>query len=323
MLSSLVTYVGAATSDMLHTPEGVWYPDKSGKIENPIHAPYVSFRGESRLIFPPHAEIDWVTFPGIIPFVPGADTRQLSWFAGQIVGMGYEVLAIDAMNTISHENFKGLQEAIACLRKAGAQHVIIYGPWPLHPPSNYVPLHNVSYIPCAHHIDMSNVPARFWQKKKTSSEQGNWNRIPNYRKVSLKEVVSYPNIEICSCDACKAAITRENDPRSIWRFGHLLNAGLEWMKRVKFRKNTPSELCNKDTRLWYQGPSYTAFRKCLFYPTKNPHPCTGDFFDSIVLKETCMKIQYPDGFYAYPEYVRWTSWKTKSDWVLDFPKLEV
>ncbi|MGY5874217.1 MAG: hypothetical protein RTU30_00600, partial [Candidatus Thorarchaeota archaeon] len=324
MLSSFATYIGAATSDMLHTPEGVWYPDKSGRTETPIRAPYVSFRGESRLLFPPYAEMDWDTFPGIIPFIPGADTKQLSWFANQITGMGYEVLAIDAMNTISHENFKGLHEAVNCLQKAGAKHVIVYGPWPLHPPSDYVPTNNVSYIPCAHHMDMTNNPARFWQKRtETSEQEEKWKKIPNYRTYPLKEVAAYPDLEICKCAACEAAVTREQDPRGIWRFGHLLYAGRKWMKRTKSKKDSRTESYDKDTRLWYQGPSYTAFRKCLCHPSKNRHPCTDDFFDSMVFEETSMKVKFPDGFYVFPEHICWTSWTTKSDWVLDFPRLEV
>ncbi|NWF96382.1 MAG: hypothetical protein HXY34_09605 [Candidatus Thorarchaeota archaeon] len=322
MLASLISYVGPAVSDMLLSPEGVWYPDRSGKTDGPIPAPYVFAGDDSRLVFSEYAEMHWSSFPGIIPFVPGADTAQLSWFATQLVDFGYVTLALDALNTIAHENFAGLPEAVQCLRRAGAQHVIVYGPWPLHPPSSFVPLRNVTYIPSAHHMDMTDAPARFWRKQTETQKEGErWQQIPNYRTTPLREIAHRDDLEFCSCPACKAAMTREGSPVSIWRWGHLLQAGLRWQKRSKSAREEAVSESAEETRLWYQGPSYTVFRRCLTYPSESRHVCRDEYFDTIRVAETRMDVVYPDGWTALPEQIRWTGWRGGHEWQSDFPRL--
>ncbi|MFW9889941.1 MAG: hypothetical protein ACFFER_17300, partial [Candidatus Thorarchaeota archaeon] len=323
MLASLAEYVGASNSEMMGAPKGTWYHDRSRQTGGRIHVPFAHTKREPRLIFPPYAEMDWPEFPGIIPFVPGADTRQLSWFANQITGMGYEVLALDAMNTISHENFRGLSEAITCLKRAGAKHVIVYGPWPLHAPSKYIPTQNTSYIPSAHHMDMTNIPARFWRKRTSCNEEiTKWQKIPNYRTTSLKDAIHYSNLGICKCRPCKAATSREEDPRSIWRWGHLLQAGLKWQKRKTPKTNdlfVDSEIVSN---LWYQGPSFTAFRKCLHYSYETVQQCSEALFDALSINEVVMMLQYPEGICKSSEHISWTMFEDGSDWRSGFPRLE-
>ncbi|MHA1882380.1 MAG: hypothetical protein ACTSUO_04970 [Candidatus Thorarchaeota archaeon] len=323
MLSSMIEYIGAAMSNKLQTPNSVWYPDASKKTSVPIRAPFADLGEKSRLVFPPYVEMDWTSFPGIIPFIPGADINQLSWFAKQISGWGYDVYALDAMNTICHENFKGISNAVSALKTAGANHVLVYGPWPLHMPSKYVPTSKVSYIPSAHHIDMTNTPARFWINKESEyrKEEG-WYKTPEYRISSLKSVKSRQDIEVCSCSACKAAVDLELVPRSVWRWGHFLNAGHKWLKRI--RGNEENRVASSDDlmRLWYQGPSNTAYRRCLHHVNTKKHDCLENLYDSIKIKEDCIRIIYPDGLIVTPEHIKWIDWENLPDWRTDFPQLE-
>ncbi|TET82714.1 hypothetical protein E3J38_01705, partial [candidate division TA06 bacterium] len=115
MLSSLAAYIGSQSVDLMGVmPEETWYPDKSRKAVQQIPVPFVRAKGGDRLLFEPGSmsygptEMDWDYFPGIIPFVPGADTNQLVWFTKNIVKMGYTTVALDAVNSIAHENFKAL-----------------------------------------------------------------------------------------------------------------------------------------------------------------------------------------------------------------------
>ena len=130
MLSSLAAYIGSQGHEMMGFPEGVWYPDMSKKTDHYYRMPYAIAKGGERFLWDPDVdydgarEVDWPRFPGIIPFVPGADTNQLRWFTKQIVNMGYTTVALDAVNSIAHENFRGLPEAAASVLGAGAKHVI-------------------------------------------------------------------------------------------------------------------------------------------------------------------------------------------------------
>ncbi|MHA2068931.1 MAG: hypothetical protein ACXABY_31600, partial [Candidatus Thorarchaeota archaeon] len=114
MLSSLADYIGSQSPEMMGSAEGTDYPDKSKKTDKRHHIPFAQVMGEDRLLWDPDIdyggtrEMIWPKFPGIIPFVPGADTSQLAWFTKQIVKMGYTTVALDAINSIAHENFKGL-----------------------------------------------------------------------------------------------------------------------------------------------------------------------------------------------------------------------
>jgi len=319
MLSSLIEYTGAAMSNNLQAPKGTWYHDKSGKTKGPIKAPFVDTRTEARLLYPVHTEMDWVKFPNIIPFIPGADIHQISWFAKQIASWGYEVLALDALNSISHENFKGLPEAVNVLKNAGASHVLVYGPWPLHIPSKYVPSRNVSYIPCSHHMDMTNTPARFWIKKEQQINE-EWRNIPSYRTTSLSQLKTEKFVEVCSCSACRSGNTLETDSRSIWRWGHLLNAGRKWQKRIRSKDSSVIALSDDLVSLWYQGPSSTAFRRYLHHKDTRPHDCADELYDSVKIDETDIKIIFPDEQILTSECIRWTGLEGP-DWRTNFPKL--
>lgn len=252
--------------------------------------PFIKDAKKSRLMWNPGPssvgpnEMDWDYFPGIIPFVPGADTHQLRWFAQQIIKMGFKTLAIDAVNSIAHENFRALPEAISALLNAGANHVMVYGPWSLHPPSKYIPTRNVSYIPTASHMDMTNTPARYWRtRSKDAEEKMKWKKLPSYRKTNLPRASFVEGVDLCKCPACTFGKTKEIDPRSIWRWGHFLDAGVKWTERVKKRKT--NEVTSGDSRLWYQGPSYTVFRKCLHYPPEVQWKGIEDILDTLSFYE--------------------------------------
>ncbi len=331
MLSSLAAYIGSQGHEMMGHPEGIWYPDLSKKTDQYMRLPHAIAKGGERLLWDPDVnydgarEVDWTRFPGIIPFVPGADTNQLAWFTKMIVKMGYTTVAIDAVNSIAHENFKGLPEAVTAVRSAGAKHVIVYGPWPLHPPSRDIPIHSVSYIPTSLHMDMTNTPARFWRKKKETKpgEKRQWRKLPNYRRVNLGEVVYNEDAEICTCPACQAACIKEFDPRSIWRWGHMLNAGDEWEQRMKKRRGRKSEPETQEmnTRLWYQGPSYTVFRKCLHFHPGIQWKGIEDMIESIIFSDTKMEFTFPDGERMGVNKIRWTWFPEGHTWEWEFPFL--
>jgi hypothetical protein len=145
MLSSLSEYLVAQGHGYAGPGESAWMPDKSQLVTEEVRLPFVRTASGDRLLKTPDEDVDglndmeWNTFPGIIPFIPGADTNQLSYFTKQAVKMGFKTVAIDAVNSIAHENFKGLPDAVSAVLRNGAEHVMVYGPWPLHPPSKHVP----------------------------------------------------------------------------------------------------------------------------------------------------------------------------------------
>ena len=332
MLCSLASYVGSQSFDEMGAPEGAWYPERDRQTVFPLRLPYVALDGEDRLLFRPgplsysSTEMDWTSFPGIIPFIPGADTKQLSWFTKQVVKLGYSTVALDAMNTIAHETFIGLQEAVSAVIGAGAHHVFIYGPWPLHPPTDRLPTHHVSYVPCAAHMDLTDYPRRFWRKKPETEirEDREWRRLPSYRRAYLDKAAVRDDIEICACPACRAARGRETDPRSVWRWGHMLRAGAKWQKAFK-KKVTPQDeegSTKTNIRLRYQGPSYTVFRKCLHYPLQVQRSSTEGIIESVVFTETQMVVRFADGTTAPSIDIRWSLWERNPVWAADFPCLE-
>ena len=331
MLSSLAAYVGSMSENLVGSAaEETWYPDLTAQITVDLEIPHVDAGSHTRLLWTPGVDgpyrMDWERFPGIVPFVPGADTNQISWFTKQIVSMGYSTVALDAVNSIAHEDFKALSEAVATVIEAGAKHVMVYGPWPLHPPAKYVPVQNVSYIPAAVHMNMTNHPARFWRRTtpQENREERQWKRLPNYRRVALPEVVSSDETELCRCPACEAASRKESDPRSIWRWGHLLNAAEQWEKRVvgKKARAPASSAPEKNMRLWYQGPSYTVFRKCLHYPPEVQWKGIEDILQTLVFTETSMQVKFEDGASAPAWDIRWTWWDEGHHWDWEFPSLE-
>ncbi|NHI83609.1 MAG: hypothetical protein EAX81_04845 [Candidatus Thorarchaeota archaeon] len=332
MLSSLADYIGSQTYGLMGADRGTQYPDGKKKLKRDTRIPFSSAPKYEQLLWDPDAdygggrEMDWVRFPGIIPFVPDADTNQLSWFTKMVIKMGYTTAALDALNSIAHENFRGLTEAVSAVLGAGAEHVIVYGPWPLHPPRKYVPIHRVSYIPAAIHMDLTNQPRRFWRRKteQAKSEKRRWRRLPNYRWVTLGEVVHNTDVEMCDCPACQAARTKETDPRSIWRWGHMLHAGKEWQSRAnraKKRKQEPAPP-EQSTRLWYQEPSYAVFRKCLHYPPEIQWRGIEDIIESIVFTETRMEVRFPDGVVVPSTEIVWSWWDEGHHWNWKWPFLE-
>ncbi len=328
MLSSLAEYLAAQAMGFMGPGPEAWYPDKSRKTTTDLRLPFVSTTEGRKLLWKPQdssmgpTEMDWDYFPGIIPFVPGSTTTQLRWFAEKIVKMGFKTLALDALNTIAHENFKGLPEAISILKSSGAEHVMVYGPWPLHLPSKYVVRKNVSYIPNANHMDMTNIPPRYWLVKNDSKdgEKRKWRRLPSYKKTTLGNVVPLEGVEICICEACIEARTKEGNPRSIWRWSHLLEKGQHWMNQSRDNDGVSKKIL--DTKLWYQGPSYTIFRKCLHYPQKNKWNAIEDILDSLVIEETKLRVNLPDGTSTESENIHWTWWDEMHGWSVGFPRLE-
>lgn len=326
MLSSLAEYLASQGMGFMGPAPGALYPDGSRETIVNIRVPFVKDQDKSRLMWKPgptsvgSTEMDWDFFPGIIPFVPGADTHQLRWFAKQILRMGFPTLALDAMNSIAHENFRGLHEAVATLQSAGAEHVIVYGPWPLHPPSKYVPTNKVSYIPAATHMDLTNTPARYWRTPKKPEDKSEWKKLPSYRRTNLPTVMHTEGVDLCKCPACKSGMTKEIDPRSIWRWGHLLLASQKWAKKV--RKSTSKTAPLKDSRLWYQGPSYTVFRKCLHYPPETQWDGIENIIETLVFSEIRLEVKFPDGFTAPSEAIHWTSLEKLHVWADGFPSLE-
>lgn len=94
------------------------------------------------------------------------------------------------------------------------------------------------------------------------------------------------------------------------------------MKRAKQRDSFLFESRESDTRLWYEGPASTAFRRCLCYKCRNSYPCADDIYYTIAFSETNIRVMYPGGFCVLPEYIRWSSSETELEWVSGFPKLE-
>lgn len=327
MLGSLASYIGSQTWGLMGAAAGTRYPDEDRVTTEDLRVPFIALEREHRLLFRPTVEsygpveMDWVQFPGIIPFVPGADTNQLAWFTKHILELGYSTVALDAVNSIAHETFKGLPEAIATVLNAGAKHVMVYGPWPLHLPSKYVRTRNVSYIPCANHMDLTNRTPRFWRKKAKDGKKTSWRKPPSYRYVNLGEAATTEGIEICDCKPCQSARVSETDPRDIWRWGHLLKKGREWMMRAQKRPRgvkPPAE----NTVLRYQGPSYTVFRKCLHYPPETQWPGIEDIIPTLVFNETKMEVRFPDGVTGNAEDIRWTWWDEGHHWTYEYPQLE-
>jgi hypothetical protein len=324
MVSSLVEYLESQISGFMGPGESAWLFDKSKKVKSNIRVPFLDTKDGLRYLWNPDlnpdapTDAEWYTFPSIIPFIPGADTNQLQWLGKQVVKMGYRVVAIDAVNSIAHENFNGIPEAVSALQSVGVNHVMIYGPWPLHIPSKYVPVRNVSYIPHASHMDMTNSPPRFRRKKKT---QQKWEKLPSYKITPLSHFYNIESIEVCACPACQAALSKEFDVRSIWRFGHLLNAGHNWMKRIK-SPATNDEIETRYSYLWYQGPSYTVFRKCLHYPTKYHWDKIEGLNDNLSYSETKAIVTFPDSSSNPAHEIRWTWFELMHKWSEKFPILE-
>ncbi|MGY5854074.1 MAG: hypothetical protein RTU92_10940, partial [Candidatus Thorarchaeota archaeon] len=314
MISSLLSYLSSQDEGVVTIGPGALYPDKSRQTTTYLPLPYVSSTEGNRLLFEPNSKIpspvnmEWPKFPGIIPFVPGADTNQIVWFGKKLIEAGFNVLALDAMNTIAHENFRGLSATVDTLRSAGTKRVLVYGPWPLHIPSDHRPIHGVSYIPSASHMDLTDYPSRFWRiSDENSKEQSKWEELPSYKTTGLGVAASNESIETCDCTACDGAKLSEPNPRGIWRFGHLLLAGFDWVIRVQNKEEEAAKITENNERLWYQGPSYMVFRRSLNLQEKSQCESKVKLIESLEFRNDRMGVVFPDGFVATVQDIRWGS----------------
>ncbi|MCF2136125.1 MAG: hypothetical protein K9W43_02705 [Candidatus Thorarchaeota archaeon] len=326
MLSSLAAYLYSHREDLFGADEDTLFSDGSAKIGIRAKIPFVEWQEEKRVLWSPFEndddgldEFHWFDWPGLIPFVPGADTHQLKWFAQKLTQMGFTTVALDAMNTIAHEDFRGLPLAIRTVLDAGAKHVFVYGPWPLHAPRKYIPTKHVTYIPHATHLDMVNTPPRFWHKKSAKKEKRS--RLPDYRTTPLSQVAHNPTVEICDCPACRAAITHETRPQGIWKLGHLLHAARELIEEAEGSNDDNLEK-STDTILRYQGPSYTVFRRCLHYPPIENRPDLGRIAYRMVFDETSFNVVFDDDLVVPAYNIHWSWWESGKMWAWGFPTLE-
>jgi hypothetical protein len=103
----------------------------------------------------------------------------------------------------------------------------------------------------------------------------------------------------------------------------MLHAGDRWEQRMRTRIKKEPEVGQqeKNTRLWYQGPSYTVLRKCLHYPPEIQWKGIEDIIDSIVFKETKMEFTFPDGEKVGVNKIRWTWFPEGHTWEWEFPFL--
>lgn len=328
MLASLLNYLSAQDEDIIYIDAGAWYPDRTRKTSTRLPLPYIQTNDGNMLLFKPGmdsqipVDMDWPRFPGIIPFVPGADTNQVTWFARQLVRAGFHTFALDALNTIAHENFRGLPQAIDALRSVGARRVLVYGPWPMHIPSEFRRFKGISYIASAHHMDLTDYPPRYWRK---SSEQkgSKWRELPSYKSTTLGKVEAIDNIEACDCPACKNAKLSEYSPQSIWRWGHLLLAGVKWAISVQNQsKSDEISIPEENELLWYQGPSNTVYRDDFVYPEETYCTDAGKLIESLVFQTGRMCIKMPNGKQKHAFEIRWGTKSTLSNWAEGFPVLE-
>ncbi len=328
MLSSLLGYLSAQSEDYMWLEEGALYPDKTRKTTQSLPIPFVKTEEGNRLLWVPEGtshgskEIEWPVFPGIIPFIPGATNNQLAWFGKMMAKAGFRTQAIDAGNAIAYENFEGLTNAVDALRKTGVNRVLVYGPWPLHIPSNLRPIHGVSYVPCASQMDHTDYPARYWRTSTVEDTKAKWQELPPYKSTNIPSLISKDWIEVCECDACKHAKDLEARPQSIWRWGHLLNAGFDWAASVQDIPEKDVEANNDDKRLWYQGPSYTTYRRCFHYSSENRCTLSKYVIDALETINSKIQIRFPDDSIVAISEIRWSWDEDLHEWSKGFPSLE-
>lgn len=331
MLSSLLGYLSAQSEGLMWLDKGALYPDKSRSTTQGLPLPYVRTDDGNRLLWAPEKsssgskDMEWPRFPGIIPFIPGADTNQLAWFGKKMLKAGFRTFAVDALNTIAHENFDGLTDAVSTLTGIGANRVLTYGPWPLHIPSKQRPIHGLSYIVSANHMDLTDYPPRFWRVdlSDTNKPSSKWQELPSFKTSNLSSTSSEDWLEICDCDACTNARLLELVPQSIWRWGHLLDAGVNWVLKVQDipEKSTPNR-STSNSRLWFQGPSYTVYRRDLQYPHETNCRLSKDIIDTLEISGTKIEIKFPDGDTLSANAIRW-GWDDRLHrWSIGFPSLE-
>ncbi|MDF1537674.1 MAG: hypothetical protein P1Q69_02085 [Candidatus Thorarchaeota archaeon] len=328
MLSSLLAYLVNQEDGYLNIEPGAMYADGSRETTQHLPLPYIMGPNGKHLLWNPdertrkYTEMEWPRFPGIIPFIPGSDTAQTTWFAKMMVKAGFSKFALDALNSIGHENFNGIDPAIQSLRASGAENVLLYGPYPLHIPSMERPVHGVSYIPSAIHIDLTDFPPRYWRDTEKHDSKEKWTDIPSYKTTPLGDLSEKEWIRRCDCDACRNATVGEVDPRSIFRFGHFLNAVDDWVFKVQDLPEDKPTFPNGNQCLWFQGPSYTSFRQCMQYPLESL--CENHFgiIKSFKIDPTNVKIRLSDGTQTGVHCIRWGTNDDLYKWIDEFPDLE-
>jgi hypothetical protein len=328
MIASLLNYLSAQDEDTIYIDEGAWYPGRTRQTSTRLPLPYVQTDDGNMLLFKPGGgspsplSMDWPRFPGIIPFIPGADTIQLTWFAKQLGKAGFHTFAMDALNTIAHENFRGLPQAVDAVRSAGAKRVLVYGPWPLHIPSEFRPPRGISYIASAAHMDLTDYPPRYWRKPSKQNEK-KWKEIPSYKSITLDKAELLDEIETCDCPACEGAKRSEYSPQSIWRWGHLLLAGVKWAISVQDQSNSNTASTPKANEpLWYQGPSNTIYREGLAYPKESRCSDAQQLIKSLVFQTGRILIEIPNEPNKHAFEIRWGANPKLSSWADGFPVLE-
>jgi hypothetical protein len=328
MLSSLLGYLSAQSAGYMWLDAGAFYPDRSRKTTQSLPLPYVRTDKGNRLLWAPERtshgskNMEWPMFPGIIPFIPGATSNQLTWFGKMMAKAGFATQAIDAANAIAHENFDGLIDAVNSLRRAGVNRVLIYGPWPLHIPTNQRPIHGVSYIPSASQMDHTDYPARYWRDSAVRDTKSKWQDMPPYKSASLSSVTSDEGLEVCDCVACHHAKNLETKPQSIWRWGHLLNAGFDWVMSVQDIPEDDKKPNSEDKKLWYQGPSYTTYRRCFHYSTGDRCALSPHVISTLETANSRIQVRFPDNFVMPASEVRWSWDEDLQEWSREFPSLE-
>lgn len=325
MLSSLLGYLSAQSEGYMWLDAGALYPDGSRTTSQALPLPFVQTDEGNRLLWAPERtsresrDVEWPVFPGIIPFIPGATTNQIAWFGKMMAKAGLRIQAIDAANAIANENFDGLVDAVRTLRKTGAKQVMVYGPWPLHIPTNLRPIHGVSYIPSAAQIDHTDYPARYWRTQ--SDNATDWQELPPYKSTSLPNAATQDWLDICDCDACHHAANLETRPQSIWRWGHLLNAGIDWVMSVQNLPEAKEEDSDEKRKLWFQGPSYTTFRRCFHYSTNNRCTPNKKIIDTLEILNSRVQIRFSDNLIIPISEVKWSWDDDLQEWSKEFPFL--
>ncbi len=329
MLSSLLAYLINQEDAYLSIEPGALYPDRSRRTTQPLPLPYLEDNDEIQLLWTPDSasrettNMEWPRFPGIIPFIPGADVAQIIWFGGMMHRAGFKTFAIDGLNSIAHENYRGINESVAALRSNGADKVLLYGPWPLHIPSSRRPIHGISYIPSAVHMDMTDSPPRYWRAIQAGeTPQGDRKVVPSYKDTKLGDIISKDWLASCNCKACNNAKAGENHPRGIWRWGHLLQAGFDWAVSVQdISEHKGTAVLSSNECLWFNGPSNTTFRCCLSYPDDSFCDARSNLIDSLVIDSTHLRIRLPEGAVRKAHEVRWGTKIKLYKWASNFPEL--
>jgi hypothetical protein len=79
---------------------------------------------------------------------------------------------------------------------------------------------------------------------------------------------------------------------------------------------------NDNKKLWFQGPSYSVFRRCFHYSTEDSCTPSKDVIDTIETLNSKMQIRFPDNSVIPVSKVRWGWDDAMHEWSEEFPDLE-